>query len=253
MNPNTKLILDELKSVQSNLTNRIDVVEHSIGSRVGVLEDAAKVFDDWKPKMDASVAELCTEIGTLWKTEEKVEMLREEMTALRKSVSRSALDATQIAPSGVLPPPKVSAASIPAGWTQFRPLGHHEESSHRGFESSTQSPVKGTFIPPDPNSQPKLHRSYSSTALDAGNPGGSGGVNGAHDHRCYEDGNGGNHHLPKINFPHSMCKSQAMAGAMLRLFRDVFCATSPLGQGIYHALVWGRSMLVAGHGGTGSL
>jgi len=137
MDFNTKLILDELKSVQSNLTNRIDAVEHSIAARVGSLEDAAKVFDAWKPKMDASVAELHAEIGAFRKTEEKVETMREEMTALRMSVSRSILDATQATPSGVLPPPNVSAASIPAGWTHFCPLGHHEESSHQGLEFQT--------------------------------------------------------------------------------------------------------------------
>ena len=94
MDLNTKLILDELKSVQSNLTNRIDAIEHSIGARVGSLEDAAKVLDAWKPKMDASVVELRVEIGAFRKTEEKVESMREEMTTLRKFVSRSVLDAT---------------------------------------------------------------------------------------------------------------------------------------------------------------
>jgi hypothetical protein len=201
MDRNTKLILDELKSVQSNLTNRIDVVEHSIGARVGSLEDAAKVFDAWKPMMDASIAELRAEMGAFRKTEATVETMREEMTAVRKSVSRSVLDATPAAPFSVLPPPKVSAASIPAGWTHFRPLGPREESSHRGFEFSTRSPVKGTFNSPDPDPSPKLHRSYSSSALDAGTHGGSGGVHGSPDHRSYDDGDGGNRHLPKINFP----------------------------------------------------
>ncbi|CAD6333416.1 unnamed protein product [Miscanthus lutarioriparius] len=201
MDLNTKLILDELKSVQTNLTNRIDAVEHSIGARVGSLEDAAKVLDAWKPMMDASVAELRAEIGAFRKTEERVELLREEMTALRKSVSRSILGATQAASTGVLQRPKESPAWIPAGWTHFLPLGPHEESSHRGFESYAQSPVKGTFIPPDPDSKPKLYRSYSSSALVAGTQGGSGGVHGSLDHRGHEDGDGGNFHLPKINFP----------------------------------------------------
>ena len=49
MDPNTKLIIDELKSVQNNLTNRIGAVESSIGARVESLEGAAKVFDTWKP------------------------------------------------------------------------------------------------------------------------------------------------------------------------------------------------------------
>ena len=97
--------------------------------------------------------------------------------------------------------PKESSAWILAGWTHFRPLGPREESSHRGFESYAQSPVKGTFIPPDPDSKPKLYRSYSSSALVAGTQGGSGGVHGSLDYRGYEDGDGGNYHLPKINFP----------------------------------------------------
>jgi hypothetical protein len=45
MDPNIKLILDELKSVQHNLTNRIGAIESSIGARVESLEGAAKVFD----------------------------------------------------------------------------------------------------------------------------------------------------------------------------------------------------------------
>lgn len=130
MDPNTKLILDELKSVQSNLTTRIDAVEQSIGFRVGALEDAAKVFDAWKPTMDASVVELRVKIGALNKMDEKVESMRDEMTALHKSVSRSVLDATQAAPAGVLPPPKMSTASIPTRWTHFHLLGPREELSH---------------------------------------------------------------------------------------------------------------------------
>ncbi|XP_066395665.1 uncharacterized protein [Miscanthus floridulus] len=147
MDPNTKLILDELRSVQSNLTSRMDLVENSVGKRVASLEDDTKAFDTWRPKMDATVEELRAEVDAIRKTDEKVEMLREEMTALRKSVSRSVLDtwfynATPAMPTGVLPsPPKVSVATIPAGWTKFSLIGHREELGHRGFEYPTQSPV----------------------------------------------------------------------------------------------------------------
>ena len=179
MDPNTKLILDELRSVQSNLTARMDLVENSVDKRVASLENAAKAFDTWQPKMDATMEELCAEVDAIRKTDEKVEMLREEMTALRKSVSRFILDAMPAMPAGVLlQPPKVSAASIPAGWTKFSPLGHHEESSHRGFEYSTQSPVKGMLTPPNPDPKPKLLRSYSGSALVAGAPSGSSGGDG---------------------------------------------------------------------------
>ena len=78
MDPNTKLLLDELKSVKTSLESslggrigeveaslgkRIRAVEHSIADRFNRLEDTAKVFDEWKPKVDASVAELRSELG----------------------------------------------------------------------------------------------------------------------------------------------------------------------------------------------
>jgi len=209
MDSNTKLILDELRSVQANLTARMDLMESSVGKRVGSLEDAAKAFDTWRPKVDATVDELRAEVGAIRKTDEKVETLREEMTALRKSVSRSVLDAAPAVPTGVLPaPPKVSVATIPASWTKFSPLGHREESSHRGFEYPTQSPVKGTLTPSNPDPKPKLLRSYSGSALIAGVPSGSGGDDGF-PRRCWhgEGVPGGNwsregihEHIPKMNF-----------------------------------------------------
>lgn len=104
MDPNTKLILNALKSMQSNWTNCIDSVEHSIGVRVGLLEDASKVFDALKPRMDASVEELRSEVGVIRKTVAKVELLLEEMTALRKIVNHTVLDAAPAVPSSVLPP-----------------------------------------------------------------------------------------------------------------------------------------------------
>ena len=72
MDPNTKLILDELRSVQANLTARMDLVESSVGKRVASLEDAAKAFDTWRPKVD----ELRAEVDAIRKTDEKVETLR---------------------------------------------------------------------------------------------------------------------------------------------------------------------------------
>jgi len=171
--------------------------------------------------------------------------MREEMAALHKSVSRSILDATQAAPSSVLPPPKVSAASIPAGWTHFRPLGHHEESSHRGLEFQTRSPIKGTFIPPDPDPKPKLHRYYSSSALMAGTHGGSGGAVRQHDHRCYEDGDGGNHHLPQFMFPPFDGASPTLwLGRCLDYF-EMYFVPRPLDQSVYHASIGSYRLLVA--------
>ena len=196
--------------MQANLTARMDLVDNSIDKRIASLEDAAKAFDTWRPKMDATVDELRAEVGVIRKTNEKVETLREEMTMLHKSVSRSVLDAASVVPTGVPPsPPKVSAATIPAGWTKFSPLGPREESSHQGFEYSTQSPVKGTLTPSNPDPKPKLLRSYSGSALIAGVPSGLGGGDGFLRRPWHGEGvpggnwfrEGAHEHIPKMNFP----------------------------------------------------
>jgi hypothetical protein len=136
--------------------------------------------------------------------------LREEMTTLCKSMSRSVLDVVPAMPSGVLPPPpKVSVAMILVGWTKFSPIGHHEESSHRGFKFPTQFPVKGTLIPPNPDPKPKLLRSYSGSTLIEGVPCGLGGDHGFPRHTWHGDGvhdcnwhgEGTHEHIPKMNFP----------------------------------------------------
>ena len=131
MDPNTKLLLDELKSVKTSLESslgghigeveaslgkRIGAVEHSIADRFNRLEDAAKVFDEWKPKVDASVAELRSELGAVRKSDVVVEQLREEMTALHKSMSRVVLDSEPATSAGVLKShPVVAAVTSSAG------------------------------------------------------------------------------------------------------------------------------------------
>ena len=98
MDPNFKMLLDEIKVVQtlianidSMLSSRINSVEHTIVGRFDKIEHAVQVFDTWKPKVDASMAEMRAEIGAFRKTDEVVERIRTEMTALRKTVSRAAV------------------------------------------------------------------------------------------------------------------------------------------------------------------
>ena len=119
MDSNTKLLLDELKSVkislespldgqirevEASLGKRIGAMEHSIADRFNRLEEAAKVLNEWKPKVDASVAELRAELGEVRKSDAVVEQMREEMTTLRKIVSRVVLNSDPLASAGVLKP-----------------------------------------------------------------------------------------------------------------------------------------------------
>jgi hypothetical protein len=88
--------------------------------------------------------EMRAEIGAFRKTDESVERIRSEMTALRKTVSRTVLESTAAAPTGVLPPPLAFSAPAAAGSSIIRPFGPGVESSYRGMSFELKSPVKGT-------------------------------------------------------------------------------------------------------------
>jgi hypothetical protein len=198
MEPNFKLLLDEMKSLKTSLEGsiasvntslgvHIDAVERTLADRLGQLEGATQVFDAWKPSVDASVKELRADVGEIRKTGETVEKMREEMTALRKSVSRVVLDSAPTTASGVLPPPVVTAASSSAGHPVIGPsVGHGESLHHRGPELSTQPPVKGMIprLHPLPIPTGSLRKSFSSSLL---NLGGSNVLSGNHTPRDARD------------------------------------------------------------------
>lgn len=186
MDPSIKMLLDEIRVVQSTLasidgklTLRIDKVESSIAFRFDRLEGAVKVFDNWKPQFDASMDKLRADVGVLRTTNDSVVAIRTEMTTLRKSVGRVVLDAVPASSAGILPPPPAAATAATSGMPFTNPFGRRVESSHRGFEFQTQSPVKGTPNLPNPHPSLKLHRSHSGSDLLPGGSsqraGGSGG------------------------------------------------------------------------------
>ena len=159
MEPNFKLMLDEMKSMKTSLEGNIAAVNPSLGNCIGSmertisdqfdrLEDATKVFNAWKPTIDESMKELRSKIKAIRMSEEVVEKMREAMMALRKTMSHAALKATPSTASSVLPPPLVSMvrASSSAGPKVTGPfVGHGVAQHHRGHESWTPLTVKGTL------------------------------------------------------------------------------------------------------------
>lgn len=109
-------------------------------------------------------------------------------------------------------------------------------------------------LDPDPDSKPKIHRSHSISALNDGALWGLGGDEGYRDRRCYDDADGGNNHLPKINFPpFDGCNPKLWLGRCLDYFEMYFMSRAPLDQGIHHAHDWSCGMLAAVHGGAGAI
>jgi hypothetical protein len=157
MDPNFQLLLDEIKSVKTavnGVESRVGAVETSLGSRISAMdcsisdqfsrvEDVVRVFDDWRPTVDASMEELQSEVSTLRKQEGAIEKMHEEMTALRKLVSRVVLDAAPAMPAGILAQPLVTAATSSAGHPHTGPVVRHcVDTNHREFESLTPLPVR---------------------------------------------------------------------------------------------------------------
>jgi hypothetical protein len=86
MEPNFKLMLDEMKSLRSDvndqikgihndvnglqisLSDRITSVEQKLTNRLINMDNAAKVFADWRPRIDATIDDIRLEMGAMRKT-----------------------------------------------------------------------------------------------------------------------------------------------------------------------------------------
>jgi hypothetical protein len=145
MEPNFKLMLDEMKSLRSDvndqikgihndvnglqisLSDRITSVEQKLTNRLINMDNAAKVFADWRPRIDATIDDI-----------------RLEMGAMRKTFHRVVLDGDPVTSAGVFNRVGATAAPSPVGNPVVGPNGHRVE--HQHWESGIQNPllVKGT-------------------------------------------------------------------------------------------------------------
>jgi hypothetical protein len=168
MEPNFKLVLDEMKSLRNDVNDQIkgirgdvnslqislldciSAVEHKLTDQFGNMEHAAKVFDDWKLRIDATIDDIGTEMG-----------------AMRKTFHRVVLDGDPATSAGIFNRAGAAAASSPAGNPAVNPSGHRVELHHRESGIQTPLPVKGTQT--CPSAQP-LPRPASHPSLFTINP-----------------------------------------------------------------------------------
>jgi hypothetical protein len=164
MDPNTKLLLDEMKRLGERFTS-LETRVNGLGSRFQALEHTVEEVTAWRVGIDSSVADLITKVDAastfadkvdavddLLHKASEVDFLKAQISNINTKVDRVVLDRGGLA-SGILPKPEMGAATPPAGNLSIGPDGHCVNKQFRedGYGSAltyTQLPGKG--MPPDP-------------------------------------------------------------------------------------------------------
>lgn len=68
MDPNTKLLIDEMKKLGDHFTaveSRVDGLESALGDRFKAVEASSSKFLAWQPGMDTAMADLTAKFGAV--------------------------------------------------------------------------------------------------------------------------------------------------------------------------------------------
>jgi chaperonin cofactor prefoldin len=154
MDPNSKLLLDEMKKLSERFTFlelRID----ALGNCFTPLEAKADEISAWKAEVDASVADLVIKVDAIESHASKptvVDDLKQQISTLSNKIDRVVLDRTRPSTS-ILPTPEMAAATPSVGNPAVDPEGHRfnnhlRENGYGSVMAYTQLPVKGTSTDP---------------------------------------------------------------------------------------------------------
>jgi len=150
MDPAVKLVLNEMQQrfsedLHKGLSEHDDKwdqrflnLEHTQSARLDRLEEAAQVFDDWRPRIEATVDDVKLELGKVTRF-------------LDRSFRERAVQEPPIFPT-----PQSAMERLPAPTGADGPAGHCVETQHRdaGFGSvliHTHVPVKGVYSNSSPS------------------------------------------------------------------------------------------------------
>jgi uncharacterized protein YoxC len=150
MDPNSKLLLDEMKKLADRFTSLESRVD-ALGNRFQPLEDKAEELSVWKEGIDTSVMDLVAKFDAVGDLSIKVDAnneLNQQVSNLSTKVDRVVLDhgcQTQ----GILPKPEMAVVTPLVGNPVIGPHGHRfdnhlRENGYGSVMSYTQLPVKGT-------------------------------------------------------------------------------------------------------------
>uniref|UniRef100_A0A0A9AK33 Retrotransposon gag domain-containing protein n=1 Tax=Arundo donax TaxID=35708 RepID=A0A0A9AK33_ARUDO len=160
MDPQMKLLFDELKSMtqsmedlKKSVEDRINGVEHSLCDRFMAMESVAKGLEDWKPRVEASVEYLRVEVAALRKTVNRVVL---EQSAPSPSIFPALGATAAISSAGnpvvgsdehyVDPPHRETACGSVTAYTSLLVKGMYDSHSHKSFAVNVDpSGVRNTF------------------------------------------------------------------------------------------------------------
>jgi len=129
----------------TNLSKRIDDVEAALGARFTTLENAHKLFEDWRPEVDATIDNFRVELG-----------------AMRKTMNRVVPDSKAASSADLPTKMKMTATSTSTGNPVIEPDRHHMNTHHQGPVFQTHLTDKGMCGFP----KPKLIQSKSHSLLE---------------------------------------------------------------------------------------
>jgi hypothetical protein len=171
MDPNTKLLLDEMKRLGERFT-LLEAHVDGLGDRFKTIELKEEEAKAWRSAIDSSVADLVTKadavdilaskvdaVDDLVRKAGDVDSLKAQISAISTRVDRVVFDRGGPV-SGILPKPETGATTPPAGNPSVGPDGYFFDKQFRedGYGSVltyTQPPGKG--MPPDPPVPPSNH------------------------------------------------------------------------------------------------
>jgi len=143
MDPNSKLLLDEMKKQGDRFAlveSRVDSMEASLGDRFKLAEESTNNLVEWQPGVDSAVADLTSKISA-------VNDISDKLISLSSKLDRVVLDLLP-AGSGILPNPVVAAAHPPAGNPVVGPDGTALRIATRslGLGRSRPSPISRSRV-----------------------------------------------------------------------------------------------------------
>jgi hypothetical protein len=150
MEPNMKLMLDEIKKLGDRFTSLESRVD-TLGNRLTPIEDKAVEVLTWQQEVEASITGIVAKVvvvDQLAGKDDTVDALKSQISNINAKLDRVVLDRGGSVP-GILPKPEMAAVTPPAGNPAIGPDGHRSnnhlrENGYGSVMAYTNLSVKGT-------------------------------------------------------------------------------------------------------------